>query len=144
METATLLLLGAAGGSLRVLVDLYNSTMEWREARRAHRQANADEPSAGVPVFRDFVDLWPDLLAAAFHTALGAGAAAMFGSTGQISGAYAAIAVGISAPAVLAHLGQVQSVREAVAGAPSPGSLVGPRPVTAGPDVRASQEQESP
>lgn len=116
MDTMTLLLLGAAGGSLRALVEFYNHTMEWRTDRRRHRHGGPDAQVGETPRFRDYVDPWPDALAAAIHTALGAGAAAMLGSTGQINGAYAAIAVGISAPALLAQIGQVQGVSDAVAG----------------------------
>ncbi|MFD7560270.1 hypothetical protein ACFV9E_37950 [Streptomyces sp. NPDC059835] len=126
-------------------MDFYNRTMEWRAARQAHRQASTDEHPAEVPAFRDFVDLWPDLLAAAFHTVLGAGAAGMFGSTGQISGAYAAIAVGISAPAVLTQLGQVQSVSEAVAGTPSSAAVPGPgHPVVAEAGIQTVQQNAAP
>lgn len=132
MDTMTLFLLGAAGGSLRALVEFYNHTMEWRTDRRRHRHGGPDAQVAEAPQFRDYVDPWPDALAAAIHTVLGAGAAAMLGSTGQIDGAYAAIAVGISAPALLAQIGQVQGVSDAVAGAAS--SPAAGSPSGGGPD----------
>lgn len=143
MDVATLLLLGAAGGSLRAFVDFYNHTMEWRAARRTHRQlAPVDQP-AEAPAFRDFIDPVPDLVAAIFHTALGAGAAAMFGSTGQIDGAYAAIAVGISAPALLTQLGQLQSVGDAVAGLPPPRESLTAAPAPSGPNMGVPDQQSA-
>jgi hypothetical protein len=110
-----LLLLGAAGGSLRGLVEAYNQTIGWQAARREHRK-DPTRDNQDPPDLRDFFDPVPDLVAAAFHTLLGATAAVTFGMSGQISGFYAAIAVGISAPALLAQLGRVQSVGEVVAG----------------------------
>ncbi len=115
MDTALLLALGAAGGSLRGFIDAYNQTMEWQSARRELRKRSAGQVQE-LPGFRDFFDLVPDLCAAAFHTALGAGAAALFGLTGQITGPYAAVAVGMSAPALLTQLGRVQRIGELVAG----------------------------
>ncbi|MHA5053355.1 hypothetical protein, partial [Streptomyces sp. SD15] len=121
MDTAMLFVLGAAGGSLRGLVDAYNQTMEWQTARREHRRTDPATDTPGPPRLREFFDPAPDLVAAVFHTVLGAAGAALFGMSGQISGSYAAIAVGISAPAILTQLGRVQTVSEAVTGV-SPGA----------------------
>ncbi|MFF2364269.1 hypothetical protein ACFVU0_16375 [Streptomyces sp. NPDC058122] len=116
MDTVQLFVLGAAGGSLRGLIDAYNQTMEWQSARREARSTPAPEEE-GPPRFKDYFDLFPDTIAAVFHTALGAGAALLFGTSGQIVGTFAAIAVGVSAPALLTQLGQLQHVNEAVTGA---------------------------
>lgn len=130
MDTTGLLALGAAGGSLRGLVDAYNQVVAWQAARRDHRRSPAT-PGRPLPRLGEYVDPVPDSVATAFHMALGAAGAAMFGLSGQITGAYAAIAVGISAPALLTQLGRVQSVSEAVtgaalpAGAPEPPRLAG-------------------
>ncbi|MEE4540402.1 hypothetical protein V2S66_00275 [Streptomyces sp. V4-01] len=130
MDTTGLLALGAAGGSLRGLVDAYNQVVAWQAARRDHRRGPA-APAREMPRLTEYVDPLPDSVATAFHMALGAAGAAMFGLSGQITGAYAAIAVGISAPALLTQLGRVQSVSEAVtgvvapAGAPPPPRLAG-------------------
>lgn len=76
-----------------------------------------------------------DPVAAVVHSAMGAGAAVLFDTTGQVSGAYAAIVVGISAPVILTQLGRVQSVSDAVTGVPQAAEGVGgtaegsPRPV---------------
>ncbi len=127
MDTAGLLALGAAGGSLRGLVDAYNQVVAWQAARREHLRTPAST-SRPVPRLAQYVDPVPDSVAAAFHMALGAAASAMFGLSGQITGAYAAIAVGMSAPALLTQLGRVQSVSEAITGtSPSPPAPEAPR-----------------
>lgn len=120
MDTAMLFVLGAAGGSLRGLVDAYHQTMAWQTARREHQRAEPATDAPRPPQLTDFFDPGPDIMAAAFHTVLGAAGAALFGMSGQIAGAYAAIAVGISAPALLTQMGRVQTVSEAVTRA-SPG-----------------------
>lgn len=119
MTVAMLLLLGAAGGSLRSLIELYNNSMEWRVARRVHRHAARAGETLPRPVYQDFVDPVPDVVAAVFHTGLGAAATALLGASGHINSVYAALAVGISGPALLAQLGQIQGVRDAVTGAES-------------------------
>jgi hypothetical protein len=115
MDVAKLILLGAAGGLLRGLLDAYTGFTQWRAARREHRQG-VTAPADEVPVLRDYVDPVADVAATVVHSALGAGAAVLFGSTGQISGMYAAVVVGMSAPLLLAQLGQFQSVSDAVRG----------------------------
>ncbi|MGW1494347.1 hypothetical protein [Streptomyces sp. NPDC002402] len=96
--------------------------MAWRSARREHRRAaiTGQESPTAPPKLTEFFDPVPELVAVLFHMALGAGAAFMFGLSGQINGEYAAIAVGISAPALLTQLGQVPTISEAVAGPQQP------------------------
>jgi hypothetical protein len=115
VDTATFLGLGALGGSLRGLVDAYNQTMGWQAARREYRRARPPEDRP-VPQFSEFFDPVPDAIATAFHMMLGAAVAATFGTSGQITGAYAAVTVGISAPALLTQLGRVQGVGDAITG----------------------------
>ncbi|MEU1184248.1 hypothetical protein ABZ464_42890 [Streptomyces sp. NPDC005820] len=124
-----LILLGAAGGALRGLLDVYTRFLDWQSARRSHRRSPAGQPDE-LPRFREYFDPVADPVAAVVHSAMGAGAAVLFGTTGQVSGAYAAVVVGISAPVILTQLGRVQSVSDAVTGA----SQNGPEPaeVTAG------------
>ncbi|MGW7529056.1 hypothetical protein [Streptomyces sp. NPDC054783] len=117
MDVETLILLGAAGGLLRGLLDAYAGFSLWHAARREHRRGVAGSDT-DVPVFREYVDPLADSIAAVVHSALGAGAAVLFGTTGQISGAYAALVVGMSAPLLLTQLGQLQSVSDAVRGGP--------------------------
>ncbi|WP_460061016.1 hypothetical protein [Streptomyces sp. YKOK-I1] len=131
----TLILLGAAGGALRTLLDVYARFLDWQAARRGHRQT-PNGNTAELPVFRDYFDPVADPVAAVVHSAMGAGAAVLFGTTGQVSGAYAAVVVGISAPVILTQLGRVQSVSDAVTGGPG-GSQPGPGPAAATADIPA-------
>ncbi len=113
MEVSTLVLLGAAGGLLRGLLDVYTQFMNWQADRRTHRQLPQETE---VPRFQEYYDPIADPIAAVVHSAMGAGAAVLFGTTGQISGAYAALVVGMSAPMLLTQLGRVQSVSDVVTG----------------------------
>jgi hypothetical protein len=115
MDVPMLILLGAAGGALRGALDAYNRFLDWQLDRRVHRQLPAGHEAA-PPQFRDYFDPVADPVAAVVHSAMGAGAAVLFGTTGQVSGAYAAVVVGISAPVILAQLGRVQPISDAVSG----------------------------
>ncbi|MFE9094328.1 hypothetical protein [Streptomyces sp. NPDC007264] len=111
----TLILLGAAGGALRGLLDVYTRFLDWRSDRRAHFRlplGQEDEP----PRFQKYFDPVGDPVAAVVHSLMGAGAAVLFGTTGQITGAYAAIVVGVSAPVILTQLSRIQSVSDALTG----------------------------
>ncbi|SDC54344.1 hypothetical protein SAMN05216505_102519 [Streptomyces prasinopilosus] len=116
-----LILLGAAGGALRGLLDAYNRFLNWQSDRRAHRQSPAGQGNE-APRFQEYFDPVADPVAAVVHSAMGAGAAVLFGTTGQVSGAYAAMVVGLSAPVILTQLGRVQSVGDAVNGVPQAGT----------------------
>ncbi|MFD7283530.1 hypothetical protein ACFV80_42715 [Streptomyces sp. NPDC059862] len=111
MDIPTLILLGAAGGLLRGAVDLYTRFVSWQTARRACRQS-----ARQAPRLQEYFDPSTDIVAAVVHTVMGAGAAVLFGTTGQISGEYAALVVGMSAPMLLTQLSRVQAVNEAVTG----------------------------
>lgn len=100
---------------MRGLLDVYNQFVNWRADRWGHRQLPTEVQGEG-PRFQDYYDPLADPIAAIVHSAMGAGAAVLFGTTGQISGGYAAIVVGMSAPMLLTQLGGTQSVSEAVAG----------------------------
>jgi len=115
VDVSTLVLLGAAGGLLRGLMDVYTKFADWQSARRIHRQLPAEQAEEAPP-FRKFCDPVTDPIAAVLHSVMGAGAAVLLGTTGQISGAYAAIVVGMSAPMLLTQLGRIQSVSDAVLG----------------------------
>ncbi|CAL9648873.1 hypothetical protein SUDANB176_06556 [Streptomyces sp. enrichment culture] len=133
----TLLVLGAAGGALRGLLDVYVRFLDWQADRRVHRRSPPEQVGP-PPRFADYFDPVGDSVAAVVHSAMGAGAAVLFGTTGQISGAYAALVVGISAPVVLTQLGRVQSVSDALTSQPvaqpatdagAPGPAPPPEPV---------------
>ncbi|MEU0029755.1 hypothetical protein [Streptomyces sp. NPDC006335] len=117
MDVPTLILLGAAGGLLRGAVDLYARFVCWQTDRNAHRQAiTAGTTQGEAPQFQGYFDAPVDFAAAVVHTTMGAGAAVLFGTTGQISGEYAALVVGMSAPVLLTQLIRIQTVNEAVTG----------------------------
>jgi hypothetical protein len=113
MSLHLFMVLGAAGGSFRGLIDLYNQITRWHTARRAHRLARARTPA---PRLTDYVDVVADTVAGAFHIALGAGMGLLLGTTGQVTGAYGAIIVGASAPVLLTQLGQLKVIKDAVTG----------------------------
>ncbi|MEV8315020.1 hypothetical protein AB0Q95_12660 [Streptomyces sp. NPDC059900] len=128
MDVPTLILLGAAGGLLRGALDVYTRFVSWQADRRAHRQMAASGAAHGeAPQFQVYFDPAVDTAAAVVHSVMGAGAAVLFGTTGQISGAYAALVVGLSAPMLLTQLGRIQTVNEAVTGERSP--VAGTEPV---------------
>jgi hypothetical protein len=111
VDVSTLIVLGAAGGLLRGAVDLYTRFVSWQAVRLACLQSGNSAPR-----FREYFDPSTDIVAPAVHTVMGAGAAVLFGTTGQISGAYAALVVGMSAPMLLTQLTRVQTVNEVVTG----------------------------
>jgi hypothetical protein len=98
-------------------VDLYARFVCWQADRNAHRQAiTAGTTQGEAPPFQGYFDAPVDFAAAVVHTTMGAGAAVLFGTTGQISGEYAALVVGMSAPVLLTQLIRIQTVHEAVTG----------------------------
>jgi hypothetical protein len=65
---------------------------------------------------RTYIDMPVHAWLLAIRVPLGSGTAWLFATTGQISGPYAMLALGVAAPAVLAHLGQVPEVEQMVRG----------------------------
>ncbi|MGW3667423.1 hypothetical protein [Streptomyces sp. NPDC005141] len=103
MDTATLLLLGAAGGAVRGIMHAYDCMTEWLNRRQQYRLA--PEPGAeGPPAFGAFYDIGGESIAAVVHTVLGALVAGLLGASGQVSGGFAIFAAGASAPLVLVQL----------------------------------------
>ncbi|MEU5046311.1 hypothetical protein [Streptomyces griseorubiginosus] len=139
-----LILLGAAGGALRGLLDAYTRFQDWQSARRDHRQLPVGQVSES-PRFQEYFDPVADPVAAVVHSAMGAGAAVLLGTTGQVSGAYAAVVVGISAPVILTQLGRAQSVGEAVTGTLQPGldATEAPTDATVEPSLLAQRPPQS-
>ncbi|MGW0871697.1 hypothetical protein ACWD3Z_14555 [Streptomyces sp. NPDC002740] len=117
MDVPTLFLLGAVGGVLRGVVDLYVQFANWRSARGTHQREQLSEHVR--PRLTQYFDPAVDLAAAGVHSVMGAGMAVLFGTTGQISGPYAAIVVGASAPVLLTQLARIQSVSAALGGGPA-------------------------
>ncbi|WP_279931202.1 hypothetical protein [Streptomyces chengmaiensis] len=69
MDVPTLILLGAAGGALRGLIDVYNRFQSWQAARSAHRHT-PDQQGESPPRFAEYFDPVADPIAAAVHSAL--------------------------------------------------------------------------
>jgi hypothetical protein len=104
--------LGASGGAIVEVLTVFKCVTRWQAGRR-----NKDGTlKVRRPGWRKYVDL--PLLAwlLAIRMPLGAGAATLFGMTGQIVGAYASIAFGFAAPAMLAQLGSIPQIANAVQG----------------------------
>ncbi|GAA4626911.1 hypothetical protein GCM10023196_037080 [Actinoallomurus vinaceus] len=94
---------------------------------------------------RVYVDVPAHSFLLAIRAPLGAGTAWLFASTGQISGPYAALAFGFAAPAVLAQLGRLRGVDQAVQGNDARvESLKTPEVPMPGPVADQSQEVELP
>lgn len=90
---------GAIGGLIVEAVVSSERILAWNLARHeAINRAIQDRPG-----LTSYVDPWSDIAAAVTRIALGALAGWLFHS--QVTGAYAAIAVGCSAPTVLRQLG---------------------------------------
>ncbi|WP_406146255.1 hypothetical protein [Streptomyces sp. NBC_01012] len=121
MDVPTLVLLGAAGGLLRGALDLYTRFVSWQADRRVHRRLTVEGTAGDVPPrFRAYFDPAVDIVAAVLHSAMGAGAAVLFGTTGQIDGEYATLVVGMSAPMLLTQLSRIQTVNESLTGVREP------------------------
>ncbi|NUS17418.1 MAG: hypothetical protein HOY69_39505 [Streptomyces sp.] len=129
MNTATLLLLGAAGGAVRGIMHAYNCMNEWLNGRQQYR--HAPEPGAeGPPAFGAFYDVGGETIAAVAHTVLGALVAGLLGTSGQVSGGFAVFAAGASAPLILVQL-KNSRLTEAILGAGVvPASPDGPQEVS--------------
>jgi hypothetical protein len=105
---------GAAGGLITEAVDMWGRLRAWQQARHAARSRNLRRRPP--PSLARFVDPVPDL-AVAFTRAL-LGCAAGWLLHDEITGMYAALAVGASAPALLAGLGKATTPAEALSGQP--------------------------
>ncbi|MET9387687.1 hypothetical protein ABZY09_43470 [Streptomyces sp. NPDC002928] len=139
----TLILLGAAGGALRGLLDAYNRFLDWQSDRSAHRRLPAGQEGEASR-FQEYFDPLADPIAAVVHSAMGAAAAVLFGTTGQVSGAYAAIVVGISAPVILTQLGRVPSISDVVNGAPQAGTATEEGAVDGSPRAAPPAQRPAP
>lgn len=110
-------LLGAAGGAVRGLIYLYDQVSRWRSDRRHHRaRLRTRRTRAAPPKFSEYIDIVPEVVAGSFHAVLGAATGLLLGATGQITGAWAAIVVGVSAPALLTQLGRTRTIQNVVTG----------------------------
>lgn len=138
MNTATLLLLGAAGGAVRGIMHAYGCMTDWLNGRQQYRQAPNPE-AEGPPAFGAFYDVGGESIAAVVHAVLGALVAGVLGTSGQVSGGFAVFAAGASAPVILvqlknsrlaeAILGEGAAPTAAGAAQPADAASSGPGPV---------------
>jgi hypothetical protein len=112
---------GAAGGLITEAADLLVRLRAWQQASHAAR-----EKGRKPPVILKFIDPRPDTAVAVVRAVLGCAAGWLLHD--QISGMYAAGAVGASAPAVIAALGRVSITPESlhIALNGQPNSVPGP------------------
>jgi hypothetical protein len=102
---------GAIGGLITEAVDIWGRLRDWQQARHVARSAKKP-----LPAFTEYIDPAPDVAVALTRALLGAAAGWLLHD--QITGTYAAIAVGASAPALLAGLGKATTPAEAISGRP--------------------------
>lgn len=101
MDWPTAAGLGAVGGGLAEAVVFFGYLTRWQGARHKALLAGRIPP----PLSK-YIDRLADGLVALTRLAMGAGAGLLFHA--GVTGTYAAIAVGVSAPALLAQLGSVR------------------------------------
>lgn len=98
----------AAGGGLIVeAVVTFGRLHAWQRARHAMRAMDGPIPGIGA-----FVDPLADSLTALFRVVLGAAAGWLL--HGEVTGVYAAVTVGASAPALLAQVGRAATAADAL------------------------------
>ncbi|MBL1287434.1 hypothetical protein ACFTXO_14600 [Streptomyces sp. NPDC057067] len=108
-------LYGAGGGLVVEAVVTFGRLHAWQQARHASRVAGDALPKLGA-----YIDPPADSLAALFRVVLGCAAGWLL--HGELGGMLAAVAVGASAPAVLAQMGSATTVAEALQWGPTPGT----------------------
>jgi hypothetical protein len=112
-------LLGAIGGAIVEVLAVFRCTAVWQEARRNRSGTLKRSP----PAWRTYVDVPAHAFMLPARAALGAGAVTLFGTTGQVTGAYGAVAFGCAAPILLAQLGSIPQIAKAVNDIPAPRNL---------------------
>jgi len=113
---------GAGGGLIAEAVVTFGRLRDWQQARHAARAATETLPDVG-----SFIDPLADSLTALFRVALGGTAGWLLHT--EVTGMYAAVMVGASAPALLAQVGR----------AATPADALRDRPVDDVPSGAASQ-----
>ncbi|GAA2171036.1 hypothetical protein GCM10009727_95990 [Actinomadura napierensis] len=96
---------GACGGLITEVVVTFGRLHAWQQARHAARMATGPLPRLGA-----FVDPLADSLSALLRVLLGSAAGWLLHA--EITGVYAAVTVGASAPALLAQVGRATSAAD--------------------------------
>ncbi|MGW3120892.1 hypothetical protein ACWDBW_27700 [Streptomyces sp. NPDC001107] len=113
-----LAVIAAAGGSVRGLLDVYELNIAWRDACRKHLRQKKDKSE--LPMWSDYYKISSELSAAALQVLIGGAAGALFAASHQITSAWAAALVGISAPAMLTYLASSKMLNSFIAAQRSP------------------------
>ncbi|MFD3837995.1 hypothetical protein ACFWWC_17290 [Streptomyces sp. NPDC058642] len=103
MDSATLLLLGAAGGAVRGIMHAYDCMTEWLKGRQQYRHT-LDPGAEGPPAFGAFYDVGGESIAAVVHAVPGVLVAGLLGTSRQVSGGFAVFAAGASPRLLLVQL----------------------------------------
>jgi hypothetical protein len=133
-------LLGACGGGLVELLSVFKTIATWQADRKTPTGKVRKKPAS----LRVYLDVPAHAWMTAFRMALGAGAAVLFGTSGQIGGAYAAVALGLSAPTLLTQLGNLPQITTAVAGPSEEGSRNRQRETTTTDQLAVSSQPGAP
>ncbi len=104
MDVGTAIALGAAGGAIAEAVDRWADLADWQRARHAARLLQEASPA-----LTRYIDPLADGLVALTRLAMGAAVGWLFHS--EVSGVSAAVAVGATAPALLAQVGAARGTR---------------------------------
>ncbi|MFD7999461.1 hypothetical protein [Streptomyces mirabilis] len=115
MQWTTCITCGALGGLVVEIVVFYGRIAAWQAAR--HRALSRNQTRDQLPPLGKYIDAPSDALAALTRLSLGASAGWIFSP--QLTGAFAAVAVGASAPALLRQLGSAKTVQAAINGSRS-------------------------
>ncbi|MFJ9447784.1 hypothetical protein ACIRRH_39005 [Kitasatospora sp. NPDC101235] len=127
---------GAGGGLIAEAIVTFGRLRAWQQARHAARIVAGELPPIGA-----FVDPLADSLAALFRVVLGGMAGWLLHS--EVTGVYAAVTVGASAPALLAQLGRSTTADSAVLGSPRGRDLSTPPAQPEPPGPSAVREEAS-
>ena len=119
---------GAGGGLIVEAVVTFGRFHAWQQARHTAR-ATADQ----LPRIDRFVDPLADSLAALFRVVLGGAAAWLLHD--QVTGVYAAVTVGASAPALLAQMGRATTTADALRAGPNGEEPSGSSPPPSPPEL---------
>ncbi len=125
---------GAGGGLIVEAVVTFGRLRDWQQARHAARATAGQLPPIGK-----FVDPLADSLAALFRVVLGCAAAWLL--HGEVTGEYAAVTVGASAPALLAQVGRATTTAEALRDRPGSAGQSGIAPIPGDPGNPPAQEE---
>jgi hypothetical protein len=109
-------LLGMGGGAIVEVLAFFRCVTVWQQARQNRDGTLKRTP----PDLRRYVDISAHLIMLPCRALLGAVAAVLFGTTGQVTGLYGAVAFGCAAPVMLAQLGLLPHIDKVVRGVPAP------------------------